>query len=232
MVLAIYDGFPIRQCTPRLSATAPISACALAGMGRCCAPCDGTISRDGYAEVVEQVAIGALSTDVRPAVRGLSGPVAPAGRSAAVRGGGHHPAAAGDADPYRPPVPPGAQPGRLPRDRRRPQERRGLGDPRHPLRPAGRHRGGHAARRAAGGGPGRPGDRGDRAASRRIRCRRPASRRPSGSPTGWSSPACGSSTSSATGRGRCTRVLDQENLIRHAAPARCRLSATGRGSLG
>ena len=55
VVLAIYDGFPIRQCTPRLSATAPTNACALAGMGRCCAPCDGTISRDGYGEIVERV---------------------------------------------------------------------------------------------------------------------------------------------------------------------------------
>ena len=39
-------------------------------MGRCSAPCDGTISEDGYAEVVEQVR-SALSTDVRPAVSGL-----------------------------------------------------------------------------------------------------------------------------------------------------------------
>ena len=37
VALAIYDGFPIRQCTPRLSVTTPISACALAGMGRCAA---------------------------------------------------------------------------------------------------------------------------------------------------------------------------------------------------
>jgi DNA polymerase III subunit epsilon len=70
VVFAIYDGFPLRQCTPRLSASSPISACALAGMGRCSAPCDGTISEDGYAEVVEQVR-SALSTDVRPAVSGL-----------------------------------------------------------------------------------------------------------------------------------------------------------------
>jgi DNA polymerase-3 subunit epsilon len=70
VVFAIYDGFPIRQCTPRLSATSTINACALAGMGRCCAPCDGTVTRDAYAEVVDRVR-RALSEDVRPAVSGL-----------------------------------------------------------------------------------------------------------------------------------------------------------------
>ena len=70
VALAIYDGFPIRQCTPRLSATTPISACVLAGLGRCAAPCDGTISREGYQEVVEAVR-AALSVDARPAVLGV-----------------------------------------------------------------------------------------------------------------------------------------------------------------
>jgi DNA polymerase-3 subunit epsilon len=70
VTLAIYDGFPIRQCTPRLSTTTPISACVLAGIGRCSAPCDGTISRDGYREIVEAVR-AALSTDARPAVLGV-----------------------------------------------------------------------------------------------------------------------------------------------------------------
>jgi DNA polymerase III subunit epsilon len=57
VALAVYDGFPIRQCTPRLSTTTLISAC------------DGTISRDGYREIVDAVR-AALSVDVRPAVRG------------------------------------------------------------------------------------------------------------------------------------------------------------------
>ena len=70
VALAIYDGFPIRQCTPRLSTTTPISACVLAGMGRCAAPCDGTISREGYQGVVEAVR-AALSVDARPAVLGV-----------------------------------------------------------------------------------------------------------------------------------------------------------------
>ena len=63
--IAIYDGFPIRQCSPRLSVRHPVNACALAGIGRCCAPCDGSVSPETYATVVEQVRL-ALSTDVRP----------------------------------------------------------------------------------------------------------------------------------------------------------------------
>jgi DNA polymerase-3 subunit epsilon len=70
VTLAIYDGFPIRQCTPRLSITRPISACALAGIGRCAAPCDGTISLDAYREIVEAVR-AALAVDARPAVFGV-----------------------------------------------------------------------------------------------------------------------------------------------------------------
>ena len=72
VTLAIYDGFQIRQCTPRLSFTVPMSACALAGMGRCAAPCDGTISRDAYSEIVEAVR-AALSVDARSAVLGVQG---------------------------------------------------------------------------------------------------------------------------------------------------------------
>ncbi|WP_344804131.1 DEDD exonuclease domain-containing protein [Microlunatus ginsengisoli] len=71
VVLAIYDGFPIRQCSPRLSVRHPVNACALAGMGRCCAPCDGSVTPETYGTIVEQVRT-ALSTDVRPAVAGVS----------------------------------------------------------------------------------------------------------------------------------------------------------------
>ena len=70
VVLAIYDSFPIRQCTPRLSPIRLTAACALAGMGRCSAPCDGSISRDAYGEIVAGVR-SALSSDVRPAVSGV-----------------------------------------------------------------------------------------------------------------------------------------------------------------
>ena len=70
VVLAVYDGFPIRQCTQRLSTRRPSPACVLADMGRCAAPCTGAISVDGYGDLVEQVR-SALAEDVRPAVRGL-----------------------------------------------------------------------------------------------------------------------------------------------------------------
>ena len=72
VLLAVYDSFPIRQCTPRLSLAGTGSPCALAGMGRCCSPCDGSISRDGYTGIVEQVR-GALALDARPAVAGVQG---------------------------------------------------------------------------------------------------------------------------------------------------------------
>jgi DNA polymerase-3 subunit epsilon len=70
VVLAIYDGFPIRQCSPRLSRTARTQACALAEIGRCSSPCDGSISIEAYGDLVEQVR-ATLSQDVRPAVRAM-----------------------------------------------------------------------------------------------------------------------------------------------------------------
>lgn len=70
VVHTLYDGFPIRQCTPRLSVRVPTNACALAGMGRCSAPCDGSISREQYAEIVERVRV-ALVVDARPAASGV-----------------------------------------------------------------------------------------------------------------------------------------------------------------
>jgi DNA polymerase-3 subunit epsilon len=71
VVLAIYDGFPLRQCTVRLSPTRPVAACALAGMGRCCAPCDGSVGPEEYSALVERVR-AALCTDARPAVSAVS----------------------------------------------------------------------------------------------------------------------------------------------------------------
>ncbi|WP_375423154.1 DEDD exonuclease domain-containing protein [uncultured Friedmanniella sp.] len=70
VVLAVYDSFPLRQCTPRLSAAGTGTACALAGMGRCCAPCDGSVSPDAYGGIVAQVR-DTFSADARPAVAGV-----------------------------------------------------------------------------------------------------------------------------------------------------------------
>jgi DNA polymerase-3 subunit epsilon len=69
---ALYDAFPIRQCTAKLSKTKHTPSCALAGMHRCVSPCDGSVSFDAYADLVEQVRT-TLTSDVRPACRALRG---------------------------------------------------------------------------------------------------------------------------------------------------------------
>jgi DNA polymerase III subunit epsilon len=45
---AIYEGIPIRQCAGRLSIAGTGTACALFGMGRCGAPCEGRETVDDY----------------------------------------------------------------------------------------------------------------------------------------------------------------------------------------
>jgi DNA polymerase-3 subunit epsilon len=52
---ALHDAFPIRQCTPRLSERRSTPACALAGMGRCGAPCEGHESASAYSIHVDGV---------------------------------------------------------------------------------------------------------------------------------------------------------------------------------
>jgi DNA polymerase-3 subunit epsilon len=63
-VAALHEVVPLRQCLPRLSPDRPTSACALAEMGRCGAPCTGAQSVSEYAVVVER-AIQALAGDSR-----------------------------------------------------------------------------------------------------------------------------------------------------------------------
>ena len=67
---ALHETFPIRQCTQRLRSPARpgASACALAGMGRCGAPCVGLQSPDQYAEVARAVR-GAMAGDPEPVIR-------------------------------------------------------------------------------------------------------------------------------------------------------------------
>lgn len=67
-VAAVHEIVPLRQCLDRLSATTSRqrSACALADMGRCGAPCVGGQSAQEYAEVVAE-AVALLAGDARPA---------------------------------------------------------------------------------------------------------------------------------------------------------------------
>src|SRR4029078_9136772 len=45
---AVHDALPRRQCTYKITEWAHGSACALAEMDRCGAPCEGRISREEY----------------------------------------------------------------------------------------------------------------------------------------------------------------------------------------
>ena len=67
---AIHDVVPIRRCTTRLSRRGTGSACALADLGRCGAPCTGAQSVPEYAAVVETVE-QFFTGDARPMVHAL-----------------------------------------------------------------------------------------------------------------------------------------------------------------
>jgi DNA polymerase-3 subunit epsilon len=71
-VAAVHEVVPLRQCLQRLSPARPTSACALAEMGRCGAPCTGAQSVADYALVVQQ-AMQALAGDSRDVVMALHG---------------------------------------------------------------------------------------------------------------------------------------------------------------
>ncbi|HTW18975.1 MAG TPA: DEDD exonuclease domain-containing protein [Mycobacteriales bacterium] len=67
---ALHEAVPLRQCTQRISPARPTSACVLAGMGRCSAPCEGGVSRDDYAPTA--AAARALMTgDPRPLIEAV-----------------------------------------------------------------------------------------------------------------------------------------------------------------
>ena len=53
---ALHESFPVRQCGGRMAKRPSLSACALAEMGRCVSPCDGSVTADDY---------GAIVTDLR-----------------------------------------------------------------------------------------------------------------------------------------------------------------------
>jgi DNA polymerase-3 subunit epsilon len=50
---ALHESFPIRQCTDHLPREPHRNACALAEMGRCLSPCDGTVSLHDYEITVD-----------------------------------------------------------------------------------------------------------------------------------------------------------------------------------
>jgi DNA polymerase-3 subunit epsilon len=53
-VAALHDVLPLRQCIDRISPTKPGSACLLAEMGRCGAPCTGAQSEREYAAIAQR----------------------------------------------------------------------------------------------------------------------------------------------------------------------------------
>ena len=69
-VAAVHESLPLRQCTSRLSLTVLGTACALAGMGRCGAPCTGAQNREEYASVAAVFA-AAVDSDPRELVAPL-----------------------------------------------------------------------------------------------------------------------------------------------------------------
>ncbi len=54
-VAVLHETFPIRQCGARMSRVPSGTACALAEMGRCLSPCDGSVDDSTYAAVVRQL---------------------------------------------------------------------------------------------------------------------------------------------------------------------------------
>ncbi|MGY1748004.1 DEDD exonuclease domain-containing protein [Modestobacter sp. SYSU DS0511] len=69
-VAAVHESLPLRQCTPRLALAGTGTACALAGMGRCGAPCTGAQSREEYASIAA-VFTAAVDSDPRELVAPL-----------------------------------------------------------------------------------------------------------------------------------------------------------------
>jgi DNA polymerase-3 subunit epsilon len=62
---ALHESFPIRQCTDRLPKAPRRSPCALAEMGRCLSPCDGSVTSSVYAATVADLR---RSLEASPAV--------------------------------------------------------------------------------------------------------------------------------------------------------------------
>ena len=72
---ALHDTFRIRQCTPKLAKRSRRNACALAELGHCLSPCDGSVEPDAYAAEVFRVqrALTADPVELVDAIRGRMG---------------------------------------------------------------------------------------------------------------------------------------------------------------
>jgi DNA polymerase-3 subunit epsilon len=68
---ALAEALPLRTCTQHLSARPKASACVLADLGRCPAPCLGTVDEHSYAQIVQK-ARAILSEDPGHAVESIS----------------------------------------------------------------------------------------------------------------------------------------------------------------
>jgi DNA polymerase III subunit epsilon len=60
-VAALHEAFPIRQCSARMPKVPAMSPCALAEMGKCLSPCDGSVSAADYSAVVGELRDSLLS---------------------------------------------------------------------------------------------------------------------------------------------------------------------------
>ena len=69
-VAAVHEAIPLRQCTSRLSLRVLGAACALAGRGRCGAPCTGAQSPEEYAAIAD-VFGAAVAGDPHPLITPL-----------------------------------------------------------------------------------------------------------------------------------------------------------------
>ncbi|MGA8845776.1 MAG: DEDD exonuclease domain-containing protein [Nocardioides sp.] len=54
-LIALHETFPVRQCKQAMGRTPSQAPCALAEMGRCLSPCDGSVDAHTYAAVVRQL---------------------------------------------------------------------------------------------------------------------------------------------------------------------------------
>lgn len=70
-VESIHEAFPLRQCGGRMPRRGTGASCALAGLGRCLAPCVGEVLPETYLDAVDR-AMSAAERDPSPVVEALT----------------------------------------------------------------------------------------------------------------------------------------------------------------